>query len=378
MAENNLDKAIAYLGTSLQTLVQQANGPVDYIDLPNKIPKRSLSGDHINGGTIIKFASTGIKDEATSPQILVKDSAVEFKNIVVDTVKGSLVVENAITAKTLSVDILEVREIKTEMKLGQSASLEVQVSAGENLIGKGMLLKGQGPTKQFIFNINPDKFVSTEHIELIKDREYRIDGNAVLSATALGSSVVKSNIRELGRLRGLIVDGTVTLGQYAFFNDTTNRFGLGIESPNAGLSVCEDGIEVMLGTYENNRGMVGTYASTPFDLVTDNTSRINISTNGNILLGNRTQAPIEVQVHGKMSLGVKSMDPRVDLHVAGSVKFQDHIHQYMDTAPDNGTYNRGDIVWNTNPEVGKCVGWVCVRAGSPGSWMPFGEIKQAG
>jgi len=378
MAENNLDKAIAYLGTSLQTLVQQANGPVDYIDLPNKIPKRSLSGDHINGGTIIKFASTGIKDEATSPQILVKDSAVEFKNIVVDTVKGSLVVENAITAKTLSVDILEVREIKTEMKLGQSASLEVQVSGGETLIGKGMLLKGQGPTKQFIFNINPDKFVSTEHIELIKDREYRIDGNAVLSATALGSSVVKSNIRELGRLRGLIVDGTVTLGQYAFFNDTTNRFGLGIESPNAGLSVCEDGVEVMLGTYENTRGMVGTYASTPFDLVTDNTSRINISTNGNILLGNRTQAPIEVQVHGKMSLGVKSMDPRVDLHVAGSVKFQDHIHQYMDAPPDNGTYNRGDIVWNTNPEVGKCVGWVCVRAGSPGSWMPFGEIKQAG
>ena len=29
MAENNLNKAIAYLGSSLQTLVQQANGPVN-------------------------------------------------------------------------------------------------------------------------------------------------------------------------------------------------------------------------------------------------------------------------------------------------------------------------------------------------------------
>ena len=29
MAENNLNKAIAYLGSSLQTLVQQATGPVD-------------------------------------------------------------------------------------------------------------------------------------------------------------------------------------------------------------------------------------------------------------------------------------------------------------------------------------------------------------
>jgi hypothetical protein len=378
MAENNLDKALAYLGSSLQTLVTQANGPVDLEHLHTKIAKRSLTGDHLNGGTIINFASTGIKDEATGQQISIKDSGVHVKSLSTDKINGSIVVENSITAKTITVDILEVRELKTDLKLGQSAPLEITVSGGETLAGKGLLLKGQGTTKQFIFNVNPDKFISTEHIELIKEKEYRIDGTPVLSATALGLGVVKSNLRELGRLRGLIVDGSASIGQYVFFNHQTNRLGLGIESPNSGLSVCENGIEVIIGTKDQTKGVVGTFASAGFDLVTDNTSRINIGASGNILLGNHLEGPIQVSIHGKLAIKVNVPDPEVDLHVNGPIRFHGHLHIYSDTPPDNGTYKTGDIVWNTAPRTGGYVGWVCVRAGSPGEWNPFGPITQAG
>jgi hypothetical protein len=373
MAENNLDKAIAYLGSSLQTLVQQANGPVDLDNLHTKILKRSLTGDHILGGTIVNFASTGIKDQATSQQLTIKDTGVEIKSLTVDSVKGNLSVENTLTVNTIKVDVLEVRELKTDLKFGQGASLEVTVSGGETLVGKGMLLKGQGSTKQLIFSVNPDKFVSTENFELLKDREYRIDGTPVLSATALGTGITKSNLREVGRLRGLIVDGSVNLGQYVFYNDSTNRFGIGIESPNGGLSVCEDGVEVILGTKDQSRGIVGTFASVPFDIVTDNTARMSVGSSGNITFNSP-----EVVLNGKLAIGVRTRDSRVDLHVAGAVKYQDHIHQYLNGVPDSGTYIRGDIAWNTEPDVGRCVGWVCVRAGSPGTWMPFGEIKQSG
>jgi hypothetical protein len=378
MADNNLDKALAYLGTSLQSLVQQANGPVDLEHLHTKIAKRSLTGDHINGGTIINFASTGIKDEATKQQIAVKDSGVEIATISIGQVKGDLSVENSFTAKTITVDVLEVRELKTDLKLGQSSPLEITVSGGDTLIGKGLLLKGQGSTKQLIFTANPDKFTSTEHFELIKDREFRIDGTPVLSSTALGPGVVKSGLRELGRLRGLIVDGSASIGQYVFYNSDTNRLGVGIESPNAGLSVGEDGVEVMIGTKDQSRGMIGTFASVPFDIVTDNTARISIGSSGNITLGNTAEGHIQVHVHGKLAVGVKTIDSRVDVHVAGAIKFNERIHEYLDAPPETGTYSTGSIVWNTKPEVGRCVGWVCVRSGSPGSWMPFGEIKQNG
>ena len=378
MADNNLDKALAFLGTSLQSLVQQANGPVDLQNLHTKIAKRSLTGDHLNGGTVINFASTGIKDESTKQQILVKDSGVELGNLLVGQVKGNLSVENSITARSIVVDVLEVKELKTDLKLGQSAPLEITVSKGESLVGKGILMKGQGSTKQLIFTVNPDKFTSTENFELIKDREFRIDGTSVLSNSTLGPGVVKSNLRELGRLRGLIVDGSASFGQYVFYNDNTNRLGLGIENPNAGLSVCEDGVEVILGTKDQIKGCVGTFASVPFDIVTDNTARITIGSSGNITLGNTAEGHIQVHVHGKLAVGVKTIDPRVDIHVAGAIKFNERIHEYLDAPPEAGTYSTGSIVWNTRPEVGRCVGWVCVRAGSPGSWMPFGEIKQSG
>lgn len=373
MAENNLDKALAYLGTSLQSLVQQANGPVELDHLHTKIAKRSLSGDQITGGTITNFASSGIKDEATKQQITVKDTGVELGTIAVGLVKGDLSVENSIKTKSITVDVLEVKELKTDLKLGQSAPLEITVSGGETLVGKGLLLKGQGPTKQLIFTANPDKFTSTENFELIKDREYRIGGDPVLSATTLGPGVVKSSLRELGRLRGLIVDGSASFGQYIYYNDNTNRLGIGIEEPNAGLSICEDGVEVIIGTKEQSKGIIGTWANVPFEIVTDNTARISIGSSGNITFNSS-----EVVLNGKMSIGVRTRDPRVDLHIAGAMKYQDHIHQYLNGVPDSGTYIRGDIVWNTEPDVGRCIGWVCVRAGSPGSWMPFGEIKQSG
>jgi hypothetical protein len=119
--------------------------------------------------------------------------------------------------------------------------------------------------------------------------------------------------------------------------------------------------------------MIGTFASAAFDIVTDSTARISIGSSGNI-----TFSSSEITINGKLTIGVRTRDPRVDLHIAGPIKYQDRIHQYLDGIPDSGTYGRGDIVWNTAPEVGHCIGWVCVRAGSPGSWMPFGEIKQSG
>lgn len=42
--------------------------------------------------------------------------------------------------------------------------------------------------------------------------------------------------------------------------------------------------------------------------------------------------------------------------------------------PSGGTWRVGDIVWNTAPTAGGTVGWVCVTAGTPGTWKTFGAI----
>ena len=256
--------------------------------------------------------------------------------------------------------------------------LEFRARKGEENFGKGIIWSGKGYTKQLVYNGNPDRFFSSESIDLDKDKNFSIGNTAVLSTKELGSTVLKSNLQTVGRLQGLIVDGSVNINQYLIYNGTTDRLGLGTEAPNAAFSVAENAIEVMLGTNDDFHGMVGTFASTDFDIVTDNTTRISVKANGNIDLGNVKRNPIQVKINGKLSVGVENPDPAVDLHVAGAVRFSGHIQMYASNSPQEGTYAVGDIVWNTAARVGTGVGWVCLRAGSPGAWYPFGEIKERG
>jgi hypothetical protein len=253
--------------------------------------------------------------------------------------------------------------------------LDFHAEKGSNNYGKGIIFSGDGYTKQLVFVSGPDRFFSSENVDLNKDRFYSINNVKVLDDKELGSSIVKSNLKEVGRLKGLIVDGNVSIDQYVFYRAASNRLGIGTEDPNAGLSVAEAGVEVMLGTSESGRGKVGTHASIDFDIVTDDVTRISIKGNGDIDLGNSTTNSARVKINGKLSIGVNTIDPSVDLHVAGPVKIHNKLHMSAEQAPQGGNHNLGDICWNSNPRPGGTVGWVCTRAGNPGVWNPFGEIK---
>jgi hypothetical protein len=46
----------------------------------------------------------------------------------------------------------------------------------------------------------------------------------------------------------------------------------------------------------------------------------------------------------------------------------------VNAAPVSGTWAVGDKVWNFTPTAGGYIGWVCVTAGTPGTWKEFGTI----
>lgn len=43
--------------------------------------------------------------------------------------------------------------------------------------------------------------------------------------------------------------------------------------------------------------------------------------------------------------------------------------------PTTGTWALGSILWNSAPTAGGYIGWVCITAGSPGTWKGFGLIQ---
>lgn len=360
---SNINNILAALGDEINGIANRS--APDPKEIARKLPHRSLTGDHINGGKIQNFASAGITDTSTKTQITVNNEGVHITALTID------MIENLTVNGILKAKILEVEELRADIKFEKDTPI---IFSGDNLEGKGLLWAGNGQTKQLIFAANPDRFFVSENIDFARGKSITVNNIKLIDETELGPTVTKSNLRELGRLKGLIVDGSVVLDQYVVYNSSTNRLGLGIEDPNGAFSVAEDGIEVIIGTKDSVRGYVGTYASNALEIITDNTARVTISAGGNITLGNTKLAPVQVSVHGKLAVRVNTPDPEVDLHVAGAVKFNNKLQTSGRTYPTSGSYNAGDIVWNSEPRINQYVGWICVQSGSPGLWEAFGKI----
>lgn len=241
--------------------------------------------------------------------------------------------------------------------------------------GKGLIWTGRGYTKQFVWNNNPDRFFASESLDLAKGKQFSINGIKIVDETELGSTVTKSNLREVGKLRGLVVDGSFSVNQYLYYNAVSDRLGIGTEEPNATLSVCDEGVEIVIGSRNYNKAGIGAYNSADLELITDNTTRVTIGADGNITLGDPNNGPIKVTVHGTMGVNVGNIDPRASLHVGGALKFNDTLHLKGNRPPEGGSFKQGDIVWNSEPQQRHFVGWVCIQSGNPGIWTGFGEIK---
>ena len=177
-------------------------------------------------------------------------------------------------------------------------------------------------------------------------KSIRIDGNEVLWKDRLGNSVKFSKLVEVGVLKTLNVSDTLTV--------EGGKVGVNTLEPGGTLGVAKDGLEVVID-------VVG---STPF-IGTNTSDRFSIGTN---------REPTLFVSHDN-KIGIKVKTPKQDLDVAGPIRFQGQTHQYLNNEPVNGSHERGDIVWNSEPEPGKPLGWVCVKSGAPGTWRHFGEIS---
>ena len=83
--------------------------------------------------------------------------------------------------------------------------------------GKGFIWTGSGYNKQFIFTTKPDRFFISENVDLARDKHLSINNLPVITQSELGTSITKSSLREVGRLKGLIVDGALSVNNYLYF-----------------------------------------------------------------------------------------------------------------------------------------------------------------
>ena len=213
--------------------------------------------------------------------------------------------------------------------------------------GKGIIWSNKnGSNSQLTYQANPDRIWSTDSIELAVEKYFSIDSAMVLSKTSLGQTVVDSNLTTVGLLKGLQVAGDAAVTRTI----STSR------------------LEIGNFAVDNNRLE---YTNT-FTVQTGSTAEFKIGSD--IVIGNVDNTTRPVSIYGKLTVGVASPQENVALTVAGAVSFDNKKFETNNGIPTEGRYNKGDIVWNTDPKATDYIGWVCVTPGSPGAWLPFGVI----
>ena len=229
----------------------------------------------------------------------------------------------------------------------RSSPLVFQETDSSTNYGKGIVWsKAKGTIKQFVLQANPDRIWSTDHIDLQGGRHFSIDNAPVLSYTELGSSVTESSLQKLGVLRELQVAGDAAITR----NLNTTRLNIGTTSL----------VDNELHAYGDLK--IGRHESTE------------ISLGHSIVIGNPENYTRTVSVYGNLTVGVAQPDNGFALTVAGPVSFDNKKFMKGIGKPTQGQFNKGDIVWNTDPKATDYIGWVCVTPGEPGHWLPFGMI----
>lgn len=347
------------LATTLEALQDQPAPAPEILD-------RGLSGNKINGGRITNFSSVGILDKATDYVLRIADDGISVKHVRTKSIPNPLTVGGDLTVKgSISATSLHVDEITADVRNERTSPLEFQ--GGYN---QGLVWTGFDSTKSFVLQGGPDRLFSSESIDLYRGKEYKINNETVITNTGLGEGIVDSNLHTVGVLQGLAVDGNVTLDNFVRYDADTMRLGIGTLEPNAQLSVKSLEHEFIVDQTPDFAWRLGTWTTSALEIATDNTARIVVAPGGDIQFKSKTRFDKPIGV------GVNNFNEDASITTLGPVRIQNKKFEVGDGIPSSGSYNKGDIIYTSNPLPTGYVGWICVRSGTPGTWKPFGLISE--
>lgn len=364
---NEIKKGLQSIGEAIETVAQRVAPDKELTD-------HSISGNKIQGGKITLFKSTGIEDLAGKKALVVDNQGILVDNIETSTISGGATVKGNFTVEgELTTEKLHVNELTADIRNERTSSLTFNSESGDTPWGKGLQWQTADQTKQFI--LQDQGIWSSESIDIQRDKSFSIDRVNVLSSDTLGETVLKSSLTTLGTINNLKATGSLEVDEFIFYDANQERLGIGTEGPNGQLSIGSIDSEFIVDP-GIRKVTVGTYTTSDLEVITDNTPRLTIENNGNIVLGTKGNSNPKISLHGKVGVNIASPGEDADLSVSGPIKFMNKVFAVGDATPVAGAWQTGDIVWHSNPAEGGHVGWVCIRSGAPGSWQPFGRIEK--
>ena len=276
-----------------------------------------ITGDNIKGGLIENFSSTGIDDRTTGVALTLLDS--------------TTVIENNLLTKDLTVEGL----------LAVNGNLSVNGQIDKGCIFYTDLISET--TTSALSNMNRGLFdsfsdlvfdrIKTEGLNLSK---IKLNDNEVIADNRLGSTIISSNLQHLGILKELQVSGESLLAETLYV--TPKRVGINTIEPSSALSIWDQEVEIVARKKSAEVGMFGTPRKQK------------------LIISSNSKENVVLNVDGSAQID--------DLHLGG-MRFT------AASEPPNYVSQKGHVVWNTNPNLGGPLGWICLGSSN---WANFGVI----
>lgn len=291
-----------------QTVVRRTVATIGSIDIATIIHQRvdenmkQLRIDLLNS-----FSSTGIDDKATACQLTIMDETTVVENTL--TARAANFVES-VTVKNLAVT----GSINTDNHSWNTLAADISA--------KTLAQLDQDWKDKLIARVADA--IKTDGIDFA---DVKVDGYPLVSGAELARTVTQSNLRKVGRLQDLIVDGETSLNETVVV--VKKRMGINTEQPDAALNVWDEEVSISVGKYKNQEAYFGT---------------------------NRDQA---------LNIGINKI-PHIVIGTDGITNIKKlRVAQYMighGTAVPGYAGTKGDIVFNVNPVPNSAFAWVCLGA----------------
>jgi hypothetical protein len=276
-----------------------------------------ITGDNVKGGIIENFSSTGIDDRATGVAVTILDNATVVEN---NLFTQDLTVEGT---ATINGNLNVTGTVNEDSTFFQDLVSRTTTSALSNM-DRG-LFDSYG---SLVF-----ERIKTEGLNLTK---IKLNDTEVITDNRLGSTIINSNLQTLGLLKELQVVGEAIIAETLYV--TPKRVGINTIEPSGALAIWDQEVEIVAVKKSADTGSFGTPRQ----------QRLVLTANG--------KENIVLETDGSASINELRM---------GTMKFS------AAAQPPNYVGERGHVVWNTNPNPGGPMGWICLGATN---WANFGII----
>ncbi|WP_367645907.1 NosD domain-containing protein, partial [Paenarthrobacter ureafaciens] len=200
-------------------------------------------------------------------------------------------------------------------------------------------------------------------ITLVRMENFNVHDNVIKSAGAQG--ITLSNCAGKGRIANNTVAGSGLTG--------IQTIG---DQPSLDIHVLNNFVEASTAsgiTVENVRSL-SLQGNTVKDVVDGGASG-----QRGFRIGGSTSGISTGQVKNNTAIGTFASGAYSLIGIGIATAFEDgnswnFQKGYGSAAPASGTWARGSTIWNTAPAASGAVGWICVTAGTPGTWKTFGNI----